>query len=188
MMTKHNASKTLDEKSYTALSRVLNGAWSNGCPKSIRQFILNYHIAFIRDSHPTMKQRYYDKYFPNTDVPSLESLNAAYEAIQTIYRTLTRLENDIKKHYKYDRLYDNGNEYRKAMQEYYNFENKLFDTPPLSEAIEQGNAKLIKKASKQLIEKFREEHGYLTKSMITKQYKNSSGLEDFFNSDPSSVR
>lgn len=188
MMTKYNASQTTDKLSYEALTKVLNNAWINGCPNSLKKFIITYHISFVRDSHPTMKQRYYDKYFPNTDVPSLESMNAAYEAIQTIYRTLTRLQNDIKKHYKYIRLYDNGDGYHEAMRAYYKFENDILDTPPLSDAIEQGNAKLIKKATKEIIEKFREEHGYLTKGMITKQYKNSSGLEDFFNSDPSSVR
>lgn len=188
MLNKHNASQTTDKLSYETLTKVLNNAWINGCAKSLKKFIITYHISFIRDSHPTMKQRYYDKYFPNTDVPSLDSMNAAYEAIQTIYRTLTRLQNDIKKHYKYDRLYDNGDRYYEALQEFHKLEDNILDTPPLSDAIEQGNAKLIKKASKQIIENFREEQGYLTKSMMMKQYKNSSGLEDFFNSDPSSVR
>lgn len=58
--------------SKNALQLVISRNFDTSIPKSISNFILNYHIAFIRDSSPLMKERYYDKYFPNCDVPPLE--------------------------------------------------------------------------------------------------------------------
>jgi hypothetical protein len=74
MLKKKHQSTTIDEKSKDALMTVLNRAFRGNCQKLLSNFIYTYHIAFIRDFNPKMEERYYDKFFPDTDVPSLEQM------------------------------------------------------------------------------------------------------------------
>ncbi|MBO5826948.1 MAG: hypothetical protein J6R59_00520 [Paludibacteraceae bacterium] len=80
----------------------------------------------------------------------------------------------------------------------------LWENDTLKSAFENFNPKLLKKLGKQMIETYREKHGFMTKGMMTKAAKaytkqiekeyrekhgrGAEGMEDFFNSDPSSVR
>ena len=72
----------------------------------------------------------------------------------------------------------------------------LWKNDTLKSAFDNFNPKLLKKLGKQMIETYREKHGFMTKGMLTKQAKaytrelekkygkGSEGMEDFFNSDP----
>lgn len=198
MLNKSMSNETTDEKSKDALLAVLNRAFRGQCQKLLKNFIFDYHIAFIRDSNPTMKQRYYDKYFSNTDVPSLEQMQEFYESIKNVTRGFTKLKSEVIKSYKKSViLYGRASDEDKQMVDEFNeLYSNLWIKDTLASAFQSYNYKLLKKLGKQMIEKFREKYNLLTKGMLTKQAKaytrelekkygkGSKGLEDFFNSDP----
>lgn len=198
MLNKSISNETIDEKSKDALLTVLNRAFSGQCQKLLKNFIFDYHIAFIRDSSPTMKQRYYDKYFPNTNPPSLENMKEFYEAIKNVTRGFTKLKSEVIKSYKKSiTLYGRASDEDKQMVDDFNeLYGNLWIKDTLASAFQSYNYKLLKKLGKQMIEKFREQYNLLTKGMLTKQAKaytrdlekkygkGSEGMEDFFNSDP----
>lgn len=198
MLNKSMSEETTDEKSKDALMTVLNRAFRGQCQKLLKNFIFDYHIAFIRDSSPMMKQRYYDKYFPNTDVPSLEQMKEFHEAIKNVTRGFTKLKSEVIKSYKKSiTLYGHvSDEDRQMVDEFNEMYGDLWIIDTLSSAFQSYNYKLLKKLGKQMIEKFREKYNLLTKGMLTKQAKaytrelekkygkGSEGMEDFFNSTP----
>lgn len=90
------------------------------------------------------------------------------------------------------------------VQEFNNTYLNLWESNELSPSFENYNSKLLKTLGKQMIETYREKWGFMTKGMRTKaarayikqlekEYKEkygsgAEGMEDFFNSDPSTVR
>lgn len=198
MLKKKYQSTTIDEKSKDALMTVLNRAFRGNCQKLLANFIYTYHIAFVRDFNPKMKERYYDRYFPNTDVPSLEQMQEFYEAIKNVTRGFTKLKSEVIKSYKKSiTLYGRASDEDKQMVDDFNeLYGNLWIKDTLASAFQSYNYKLLKKLGKQMIEKFREQYNLLTKGMLTKQAKaytrelekkygkGSEGMEDFFNSDP----
>ena len=206
MLKKKHQSTTIDEKSKDALMTVLNRAFRGNCQKLLANFIYTYHIAFIRDFNPKMKERYYDKLFPDTDVPSLEQMQEFYEAIKNVTRGFTKLKKEVT-----DSAVKRGrargyfsDEDRETVNEFNDLYTNLWENDTLKPAFDSFNPKLLKKLGKQMIETYREKHGFMTKGMMTKAAKaytkqiekeyrekhgrGAEGMEDFFNSDPSSVR
>jgi hypothetical protein len=206
MLKKKYQSTTIDENSKDALMTVLNRAFRGNCQKLLSNFIYTYHIAFVRDFNPKMKERYYDKFFPNTDVPSLEQMQEFYEAIKNVTRGFTKLKKEVT-----DSAVKRGRargyfseEDRETVNEFNELYVNLWENDTLKSAFETFNPKLLKKLGKQMIETYREKHGFMTKGMMTKAAKaytkqiekeyrekhgrGAEGMEDFFNSDPSSVR
>lgn len=206
MLKKKYQSTTIDEKSKDALMTVLNRAFRGNCQKLLANFIYTYHIAFVRDFNPKMKERYYDKFFPNTDVPSLEQMQEFYEAIKNVTRGFTKLKKEVT-----DSSVKRGRargyfseEDRETVNEFNDLYTNLWENDTLKSAFDTFNPKLLKKLGKQMIETYREKHGFMTKGMMTKAAKaytkqiekeyrekhgrGAEGMEDFFNSDPSNVR
>ena len=201
MLKKHNSTITIDKKSSDALNAVINRAFHNQCPPLHKKFIFDYHLAFIQQSNPKMKERFYDKLFPNTPTQSLDKLNDFLEAMKSVVRGFTKLENEVLKIYRsYDRS-SSTDRVEKMRTDYRDMYRNLWkNESPLKQAFENYDIKLLKKAAKQMIEEYREQHGLMTKGMMTKAAKayskqlekdfrekygsGAEGMEDFFNSTP----
>lgn len=202
MLNKSQSSKTQDDKSKDALMTVLNRSFHGNCPKLTKQFIFDYHISFIKYSNPSMKQRYYDNYFDNTEAQPLEKMDDFFEGIKTVTRSFTKLKKEILK--QVNVFYKRTEEEKKMIMEFNDISEKLWDDSILKDAFQNYDTKLLKKLGKQIVEEFREKWGLMTKGMMTKAAKaytkqlekeyrekhgsGAEGMEDFFNSDPSSVR
>ena len=173
MLSKSISNETIDEKSKDALMTVLNRAFRGNCPKLLENFIYTYHISFVRDFSPKMKERYYDKFFPNTDVPSLEQMQEFHEAIKNVTRSFTKLKKEVT-----DDVTKRGrargyfsDEDRETVNEFNNLYSNLWKNDTLKSAFDSYNPKILKKLGKQMTETFREKHGYMTKGMMTKAAK-----------------
>jgi hypothetical protein len=169
MLKKHMSNITIDKKSSDALYSVMNRAFRNQCPPLHKKFIFDYHIAFIQQSNPKMKERFYDKLFPNTPTQSLDKLNDFLEGMKSVARAFTKLENEVLKVYRtYARSSSSDNV--KKMRDEYNemYRNLWKNESPLKQAFENYDVKLLKKAAKQMIEGYREQHGLMTISMLKK--------------------
>jgi hypothetical protein len=175
MLKKKQQSTTIDEKLKDALMTVLNKAFRGNCQKLLADFIYTYHIAFVRDFSTKMKERYYNKFFPNTDVPSLEQMQEFYEAIKNVTRTVTKLRKEVEKRYRsYGR--DVNQETIEMVQAFNDIANNLWEGGEMTPAFENYDSKLLKKIGKKIIEDYREKWGFMTKGMLTKAYK-----RDFLN-------
>ena len=172
MLKKHNSSITIDKKSSDALNAVIDRAFRNQCPPLHKKFIYDYHLAFIQQSNPKMKERFYDKLFPNTPTQSLDKLNDFLEGMKSVVRGFTKLENEVLKIYRSysgSSYPDSVEKMRKDYREMYS--NLWKNESPLKQAFENYDVKLLKNASKQMIEEYREQYGLMTKGMLTKRAK-----------------
>ena len=179
MLKKHMSNITIDKKSSDALNAVIDRAFHNQCPPLHKKFIFDYHIAFIQQSNPKMKERFYDKLFPNTPTQSLDKLNDFLEAMKSVARAFTKLDNEISKHvrmcwrsssWKRVEMIENAEKAKEAYKEFY---NKIWkNDSPLKQAFENYDVKLLKNAAKQMIEEFRSQWGFETKAMLKKSTKN----------------
>jgi hypothetical protein len=169
MLKKHNSSITIDKKSSDALYSVINRAFHNQCPPLHKKFIYDYHIAFIQQSNPKMKERFYDKLFPNTPTQSLDKLNDFLEGMKSVARAFTKLENEVLKIYRSYPIRSTPDSVEKMRTDYREMQRNLWgNESPLKQAFEKYDVKLLKNAAKQIIEGFREQHGLMTKSMLKK--------------------
>ena len=169
MLKKHNSSITIDKKSSDALNAVIDRAFHNQCPPLHKKFIFDYHIAFIQQSNLKMKERFYDKLFPNTPTQSLDKLNEFLEAMKSVARAFTKLDNEVGKAVRsYAR--SSSPEKGEKMRDEYNdmYRNLWKNESPLKQAFENYDVKLLKKIVKQIIENYREQHGLMTKAMLKK--------------------
>ena len=147
MLKKHNENTTIDSKAKEYLFAVLNRAFNGECPKLSKQFIFDYHISFIRDYNPTMKQRFYDKYFPETESYPLEQMDEFFEAIKTVTRTFTKLKNEVEKTYRsYGR--NAPEDVTEMVREFNNIITNLWSNDDLAPAFKDYNSKLLKKLGK----------------------------------------
>ena len=157
----------------------MNRAFHNQCPPLHKKFIYDYHIAFIQQSNPKMKERFYDKLFPNTPTQSLDKLNEFLEAMKSVARAFTKLDNEISKHvkmcwrsssWKRVEMIENAEKTKAA---YKDFHNKIWENDsPMKQAFEDYDIKLLKNAAKEMIEEFRSQWGFETKAMLKKSTKN----------------
>ena len=179
MLKKHNSSMTIDKKSSDALYSVMNSAFNDQCPPIHKKFIYDYHIAFIQQSNPKMKERFYDKLFPNTPTQSLDKLNEFLEAMKSVARAFTKLDNEISKHvkmcwrsssWKRVEMIENAEKTKAAYKE---FHNKFWENDgPMKQAFEDYDVKILKNTANQKIEEFRSQWGFETKAMLKKSTKN----------------
>lgn len=137
---------------------------------NLKKFIRAYHVAFVRDYDEKMKQRYYDKLFVGIDVPSLEQMNTFLEELKTVYRSLMRLKNEVEKSLRARREITDED---RAMVGEFNemITGQMWDDEDFNNTFIDFNPKSLKKIAKQKIENFRENHGYMTKGMMTKKVK-----------------
>ena len=117
-----------------------------------------------------MKQRYYDKLFVGIDVPSLEQMNTFLDELKTVYRSLMRLKNEVEKSLRARRELTDED---RAMVVEFNemITGQMWDDDDFNNTFIDFNPKSLKKIAKQKIENFRENHGYMTKGMMTKKAK-----------------
>ena len=179
MLKKHNSTITIDKKSSEALNTVIDRAFRNQCPPLHKKFIYDYHLAFIQQSNPKMKERFYDKLFPNTPTQPLDKLNDFLEGMKSVARALSKLDNEISKHvtmcwrsssWKRVEMIQNAEKTKAA---YKDFHNKIWENDsPMIQAFEDYDVKILKNAAKQMIEKFRSQWGFETKAMLKKSTKN----------------
>ena len=178
MLKKHSSSITIDKKSSDALYSVMDRAFHNQCPPLHKKFIYDYHIAFIQQSNPKMKERFYDKLFPNSPTQSLDKLNEFLEGMKSVSRAFTKLDNEISKHvtmcwrsssWKRVEMIENAEKTKKAYKEFY---NKVWENnSPMKQAFEDYDVKILKNVAKQMIEEFRSQWGFETKAMLKKSSK-----------------
>jgi hypothetical protein len=169
MLKKHMSNITIDKKSSDALNAVIDRAFHNQCPPLHKKFIYDYHLAFIQQSNPKMKARFYDKLFPNTPTQSLDKLNEFLEGMKSVARAFTKLDNEVGKSVRsYAR--SSSPEKGEKMRDEYNdmYRNLWKNESPLKQAFENYDVKLLKKIAKQIIEGYREQHGLMTKGMLKK--------------------
>ena len=169
MLKKHSSNITIDKKSSDALNAVINRAFNNQCPTLHKKFIFDYHLAFIQQSNPKMKERFYDKLFPNTPTQSLDKLNDFLEGMKSVVRSFTKLENEVLKIYRSYAGSSSSDSVKKMRNDYRDMYLNLWkNESPLKQAFENYDVKLLKKIAKQMIEEYREEYGLMTKSMLKK--------------------
>lgn len=169
MLKKHMSNITIDKKSSDALNAVIDRAFHNQCPPLHKKFIYDYHLAFIQQSNPKMKARFYDKLFPNTPTQSLDKLNEFLEGMKSVARAFTKLENEVLKVYRCYARSSSADSVEKMRDEYNDMYRNLWkNESPLKQAFENYDVKLLKKAAKQMIEGYREQHGLMTISMLKK--------------------
>ena len=169
MLKKHMSNITIDKKSSDALNAVIDRAFHNQCPPLHKKFIFDYHLAFIQQSNPKMKERFYDKLFPNTPTQSLDKLNDFLEGMKSVARAFTKLENEVLKIYRSYARSSSADSVEKMRDEYNDLYRSLWkNESPLKQAFENYDVKLLKKIAKQIIEGYREQHGLMTKAMLKK--------------------
>lgn len=173
MLKKHSSNITIDKKSSDALYSVMNRAFHNQCPPLHKKFIFDYHLAFIQQSNPKMKERFYDKLFPNTPTQSLDKLNEFLEGMKSVARAFTKLENEVLKIYRSYARSSSSDNVKKMRDEYNDMYRNLWkNDSPMKQAFENYDVKLLKNAAKQMIEEFRSQWGFETKAMLRKSAKN----------------
>lgn len=117
-----------------------------------------------------MKQRYYDKFFSNTQTQPLDKMNDFFDAIKTVTRTFTKLKKEIEKRYR--SYYGNPDQETVEMvQEFNKMITELWEEGDLTPAFNDYDPKLLKKIGKKIVESFREKYGLMTKGMMTKAAK-----------------
>lgn len=169
MLKKHMSNTTIDKKSSDALNAVIDRAFHNQCPPLHKKFIFDYHLAFIQQSNPKMKERFYDKLFPNTPTQSLDKLNEFLEGMKSVARAFTKLENEVLKVYRTYARSSSSDNVKKMRDEYNDMYRNLWkNESPLKQSFENYDVKLLKKAAKQMIENYREQHGLMTIGMLKK--------------------
>ena len=143
-------------KGIDALYTVLGRAFRSRIPQNMKKFVAQYHVAFVRDSSPKMKERYYDKLFTSQNPPSLDLMNDFFEEIKTVYRSLTRVSNALKK--KYDNPYRYSETYHKKSNEFNKFEDEMWDDERMKQVFQTFDPKALKKTSKVIIDEFKKTH------------------------------
>lgn len=170
ILKKNYDNTEIDKRAKDSLLAVLNRAFNGHCPKLTKQFIFDYHIAFVKEYNDTMKQRYYDKFFSNTPTQPLDKMNDFFDAIKTVTRTFTKLKKEIEKRYR--SYYGNPDQETVEMvQEFNKMITELWEEGDLTPAFNDYDPKLLKKIGKKIVESFREKYGLMTKGMMTKAAK-----------------
>lgn len=173
MLKKHNSTITIDKKSSDALNAVIDRAFRYQCPPLHKKFLYDYHIAFIQQSNPKMKERFYDKLFPNTPTQPLDKLNDFLEGMKSVVRGFTKLENEVLKVYRSYAIRSTPESVEKMRTDYREMYRILWkNESPLKQAFENYDVKLLKNAAKQMIEEYRRQWGFETKAMLKKSTKN----------------
>ena len=163
-------SSTISKEAWYILWDLINKSLLRKESKNLKKFIRSYQVAFVRDYDEKTKQRYYDKLFVGVEVPSLEQMNTFLEELKTIYRSLMRLKNEVEKSLGARHKY--SDEDRQMVNEFNDMiTGKMWDRDEFQNIFIDYNPKQLKKVTKEIIENFREEHGFMTKGMLTKKAK-----------------
>lgn len=163
-------SSTISKEAWDILWGIINRSLLRKESNNLKKFIRAYHVAFVRDYNEMTKQRYYDKLFKDIDVPSIEQMNTFLEEIKTIYRSLMRLKNEVEKSLR--ARYEISDADRQMVAEFNDIiTGKMWDRDEFQNVFIDYNPKQLKKVAKEIIESFREEHGFMTKGMLTKKAK-----------------
>lgn len=161
---------TISKEAWDILWGIINRSLLRKESNNLKKFIRSYHVAFVRDYNEMTKQRYYDKLFKDIDVPSFEQMNTFFEEIKTVYRSLMRLKNEVEKSLR--ARYEISDEDRQMVAEFNDLiTGKMWDRDEFQNIFIDYNPKQLKKVAKEIIESFREEHGFMTKGMLTKKAK-----------------
>jgi hypothetical protein len=163
-------SSTISKEAWDIMWGIINRSLLRKESNNLKKFIRAYHVAFVRDYNEMTKQRYYDKLFKDIDVPSIEQMNTFLEEIKTIYRSLMRLKNEVEK--SLSARHEISDEDRQMVGEFNEIiTGKMWVRDEFQNVFIDYNPKQLKKVAKEIIENFREEHGFMTKGMLTKKAK-----------------
>lgn len=147
---RNKANETVDSNSKKYLMRKIDSSFRNTCSDNMKKFIVDYHIAFVRDNSEKEKQRYYNILFPNSNPPSIDQMREFYDGITTVYRTFTRLENDHKKSSRIGWSYSDS--YYEEVRDLQHWKDFVWDEEQFKKCFETYNPKLLKKIAKQAVE------------------------------------
>lgn len=162
----NKANTSVDDLSKKLLGNNIDMNFKNTCSNNMRKFLIDYHIAFVRDNSPTEKKRYYNLLFPNSNPPSFDKLKQFFDVIISIYRSLTRVGNDLKKSFSYHELIDNKDACDKKMTQLQSIKDFMWDESIFKDAFEKYDTKLLKKSSKKAIQAIRLMFNIPSKAMI----------------------
>ena len=140
------------------LDEIISSSFRTKLPKSQRQFIIDYQIAFSRDFNPKMKERYYDKLFQGYEVPSLEQMNSMFEEVKSVFRGTVRIYNALKKKY-YSKNSYYEDKWLRIENLFKEWEDVMWDNPKMTAAMKSNDPKKLKKAAKDTFDLFKAEMG-----------------------------
>ena len=140
------------------LHEIISSSFRTKLPKSQRQFIIDYQIAFSRDFNPKMKERYYDKLFQGYEVPSLEQMNSMFEEVKSVFRGTVRIYNALKKKY-YSKNSYYEDKWLRIENLFKEWEDVMWDNPKMTAAMKSNDPKKLKKAAKDTFDLFKTEMG-----------------------------
>jgi hypothetical protein len=83
-------------------------------------------------------------------------MNDFFEEIKTVYRSLTRVSNALKK--KYDSKYRYSEVYAQKSRVFDKFEDEMWDDERMKQVFQTFDPKALKKISKIIIDEFKKEH------------------------------
>ena len=141
-----------------ALNNVISKSFRDNLPKSQKQFLVDYHIAFARDYNHKMKERYYDTLFKGYDVPSLDQMNEMFEVMKSVFRGVTTIFKALKKkYYSTNRHYEE--KWWKIESTFKEWKDAMWDNPKMTKAMNSNTPNELKKVAKETMEIFKTEMG-----------------------------
>ena len=150
ILKKKRENMTIDEILKEKLRKVINKDLSRNYPTLLRRFIFDYHVSFLKNYNSKMKERYYDKFFPNTETHDLESLKIFYADIIYVGHQLTMLYRSVKD------IYEKGNHKNavKMVQDFNNFYSEFWNNPKFSDAFKNYDSVLLVEIGEKIIADF----------------------------------
>lgn len=156
-----------------ALDDVVSSTFGPKLPQSLKQFLIDYHIAFARDFSPKMKERYYDPLFKGYEAPSLEQMNEEFEVVKSVFRGITRIQNALKKKY-YSESPVWQDRWWQTERTFNEWKNVMWDNPKMTAAMKSNDPKKLKKAAKETMELFKSEMGIDKETLAKDEEKQRS--------------
>ena len=156
MLKKKEDNITIDEISKEKLRKVINKDLSRNYPTLLRRFIFDYHISFLKNYNSKMKERYYDKFFSNTEAYDLDIMKKFFaDIIYVGYQLflLYRSVEDIFENYK-----ENGGDKNviKMVQDFNNFYSEFWNNTKFSDAFKNYDSFLLVEVGEKIIANFEE--------------------------------
>ena len=157
-MVANDNSRPSYDLAIKGLHEIISKSFSSKLPKSQRQFMIDYQIAFSRDFSPKMKERYFDKLFQGYEVPSLEQMNSMFEEVKSVFRGTVRIYNALKKKYYTKNSY-HEDKWSRIENLFKEWEDVMWDNPKMAAAMKSNDPKKLKKATKDTFNLFKVEMG-----------------------------
>ena len=151
---KHDATK-IDQRATDALMGVISKAFRGNCPKFIRRFLFDYHLSYIKYSHPKMKERYYDKFFPNTPAHKLGEMVKFFMAMKEVQQQFMQIKQQL---IEVSSILDGdiGYEMKQSIKQFNDLYTNLWNNSELQTPFKNYDSDLLEKIGHQMAETFRD--------------------------------